>query len=97
MQFLKGQLGVKFKPFSKFWINESFTGNNLCEVVRGVAGDLVAEVQLIDNFTNKKGMTSQCYQIAYRSMERSLTDEEINELQWNVREQVQSKLKVVLR
>ncbi|XP_034679142.1 phenylalanine--tRNA ligase, chloroplastic/mitochondrial-like isoform X2 [Vitis riparia] len=104
-QFSKDQLGVKFKPFSKyppcykdmsFWINESFTENNLCEVVRGVAGDLVQEVQLIDNFTNKKGMTSQCYQIAYRSMERSLTDE-INELQWNVREQVQSKLKVVLR
>ncbi|KAF8408595.1 hypothetical protein HHK36_004658 [Tetracentron sinense] len=54
-------------------------------------------VQLIDNFTNKKGMTSHCYRIAYRSMERSLTDEEINQLQWNVREQVQSKLKVVLR
>uniref|UniRef100_A0A2N9F7I7 FDX-ACB domain-containing protein n=1 Tax=Fagus sylvatica TaxID=28930 RepID=A0A2N9F7I7_FAGSY len=42
-------------------------------------------------------MTSHCYRIAYRSMERSLTDEEINGLQWNVREQVQSKLKVVLR
>ncbi|XP_034679782.1 phenylalanine--tRNA ligase, chloroplastic/mitochondrial-like isoform X2 [Vitis riparia] len=51
-QFSKGQLGVKFKPFSKyppcykdmsFWINESFTENNLCEVVRGVAGDLVEE------------------------------------------------------
>ncbi|WKA13305.1 hypothetical protein VitviT2T_030620 [Vitis vinifera] len=105
-QFSKDQLGVKFKPFSKyppcykgmsFWINESFTENNLCEVVRGVAGDFVQEVQLIDNFTNNKGMTSQCYRIAYRSMERSLTDEEINELQWNVREQVHSKLKVVLR
>ncbi|KAK7835816.1 phenylalanine--trna ligase [Quercus suber] len=54
-------------------------------------------VQLIDNFTNKKGMTSHCYRIAYRSMERSLTDEEINELQWNVREKVHSKLNVVLR
>ncbi|KAA0052439.1 hypothetical protein IC582_017639 [Cucumis melo] len=106
-QFSKGKLGVKFKPFSKFppcykdisfWINESFTENNLCEVVRGIAGDLVEEVQLIDSFTNeKKGMTSHCYRIAYRSMERSLTDEEINDLQRNVREQVQSKLKVVLR
>ncbi|KAI3892366.1 hypothetical protein MKW92_015285 [Papaver armeniacum] len=105
-QFSKGQLGVKFKPFSKFppcykdmsfWISDSFTENNLCEIVRAVAGDLAEEVQLIDNFTNKKGMTSHCYRIAYRSMERSLTDEEINQLQFNVREEVQSKLKVVLR
>eukprot|EP01018_Ginkgo_biloba_P006337 Gb_17164 [translate_table: standard] len=105
-QFSKGQLGIKFKPFSKFppcykdmsfWINDSFTENNLCEVVRGVAGDLVEEVSLIDNFTNKKGMTSHCYRIAYRSMERSLTDDEINRLQGNVREEVQNKLNVVLR
>ncbi|XP_072993062.1 phenylalanine--tRNA ligase, chloroplastic/mitochondrial isoform X2 [Typha latifolia] len=105
-QFSEGKLGVKFKPFSKFppcykdmsfWISDAFTENNLCEVVRGLAGDLVEEVQLIDNFTNKKGMTSHCYRIAYRSMERSLTDEEINQLQWNVREAVQDKLKVVLR
>ncbi|XP_057763075.1 uncharacterized protein LOC130982937 [Arachis stenosperma] len=26
-----------------FWINESFTENNLCELVRGIAGDLVEE------------------------------------------------------
>ncbi|CAA3020759.1 phenylalanine--tRNA ligase, chloroplastic mitochondrial [Olea europaea subsp. europaea] len=105
-QFSKGQLGIKFKPFSKyppcykdmsFWISDSFTENNLCEVVRGIAGDLVEEVKLIDNFTNKKGMTSHCYRIAYRSMERSLTDEEINDLQWRVREQVETKLRVVLR
>ncbi|CAL9158461.1 phenylalanine--tRNA ligase, chloroplastic/mitochondrial-like [Musa acuminata AAA Group] len=104
--FSEGKLGVKFKPFSKFppcykdisfWISDSFTENNLCEVVRGVAGDLVEEVKLIDNFTNKKGMTSQCYRITYRSMERSLTDEEINQLQWNVREAVQGKLYVTLR
>ncbi|KAK9667134.1 hypothetical protein RND81_14G235500 [Saponaria officinalis] len=105
-QFAKGQLGIKFKPFSKFppcfkdmsfWINDSFTENNLCEVVRGIAGDLAEEVRLIDNFTNKKGMTSHCYRIAYRSMERSLTDEEINDLQAKVRETVEQKLKVVLR
>ncbi|KAL6546206.1 hypothetical protein OROMI_021927 [Orobanche minor] len=105
-QFSEGRLGIKFKPFSKyppcykdmsFWISDTFTENNLCEVVRGIAGDLVEEVKLIDNFTNKKGMTSHCYRIAYRSMERSLTDEEINGLQLKVREQVETKLRVVLR
>ncbi|CAK9136758.1 unnamed protein product [Ilex paraguariensis] len=54
-QFSKGQLGVKFKTFSKyppcykdmsFWISDSFTENNLCEVVRGIAGDLVEEAKL---------------------------------------------------
>jgi phenylalanyl-tRNA synthetase alpha chain len=106
-QFKSGQLGMKFKPYSKyppcykdisFWISEQFTENNLCEVVRGIAGDLAEEVVLLDEFTNpKKGLTSHCYRIAYRSMERSLTDDEINELQVQVREQVESKLKVTLR
>lgn len=105
-QFSEGRLGVKFKPFSKFppcykdmsfWISDSFTENNLCEIVRAVAGDLAEEVSLIDNFTNKKGMTSHCYRITYRSMERSLTDEEINQLQSTVRDAVETKLNVVLR
>lgn len=70
-----------------FWLpTEGFTENNLCEIVRGIAGNLVEEVKLIDDFTNKKtGKTSNCYRITYRSMERSLTDEEINELQTSVR------------
>jgi hypothetical protein len=35
------------------------------------AGDLVEEVKLIDDFTNKKtGRTSNCFRIAYRSNER---------------------------
>ena len=38
-------------------------------------------MKLIDSFTNKEGLTSNCFRIAYRSMERSLTDDEINQLQ----------------
>jgi len=82
-----------------FWLPEDgFTENNLCEVVRGIAGDLVESVQLIDNFTNpKKQKTSHCYRIAYRSMDRSLTDEEINDLQNAVRDSLTDDLKVELR
>jgi phenylalanyl-tRNA synthetase alpha chain len=61
-------------------------------------GDLVEEVELIDEFENKKlGRMSNCFRITYRSMERSLTDEEINAIQNQVREDVQSKLGVELR
>lgn len=56
------------------------------------------EVKLIDEFENKKkGKTSHCYRITYRSMERSLTDEEINSIQSDVRAQVEGKLGVELR
>jgi len=106
-QFKTGDLSARFKPYSKFppcykdmafWVSEAFTENNLCEVVRGVAGDLAEEVKLIDDFTHPKtGRTSNCFRIAYRSMERSLTDEEINALQDEVRKQVSEKLGVELR
>jgi phenylalanyl-tRNA synthetase alpha chain len=61
-------------------------------------GDLVEEVKLIDEFVNpKKGRTSNCFRITYRSMERSLTDEEINAIQNQVRERVAEELGVELR
>jgi phenylalanyl-tRNA synthetase alpha chain len=53
--------------------------------VRSIGGDLVEEVVLVDEFNNpKKGKTSNCFRITYRSMERSLTDEEINSIQVRV-------------
>ena len=61
-------------------------------------GDLVEEVKLIDEFENpKKGRTSNCFRIIYRSMERSLTDEEINSIQEEVRKRVSAELGVELR
>ncbi len=67
---------ARFKPYSKFpacykdmafWVSPEFSENNLCELVRSIGGDLVEEVTLIDNFTNKKtGRTSNCYRIVYR-------------------------------
>jgi phenylalanyl-tRNA synthetase alpha chain len=66
--------------------------------VREVAGDLVENVKRLDEF-KKPGtdLVSQCYRITYRSMDRSLTNEEINVLQEQVRRAVVHELGVKLR
>jgi phenylalanyl-tRNA synthetase alpha chain len=94
-QFQSGKI-VKFVPFSKyppcykditFWVPDGFHPNDLNEVVRDVAGDLVEQVLLLDEFVHPKTQkVSNCFRIMYRSMERSLTNEEIDELQRQVRE-----------
>jgi len=105
-QFKPGQL-TTFKPYSKyppcfkdisFWIPDGFEPNDFFELGRGVAGELVEKIDLVDEFTNpKKGKTSHCYRVTYRSMDRSLTDDEINALQEQLRERSASELLVELR
>ena len=90
---------MHFMQDVSFWLPETgFTENNLCEVVRGVAGDLVESVTLVDQFVHPKSKReSNCFRVAYRSMDRSLTDEEINALQEEVRNIMVDKLAVELR
>ena len=58
-------LTCRYPPCYKdvsFWLptDDSFTENNLCEQVRNIAGDLVEEVKLIDNFTHPKKVHPHC-------------------------------------
>jgi len=102
-QFSAGKI-TKFQPYSKFplcykdvsfWLPESgLHPNDVYELIRNEAGDLVERVELIDQFKNKKtNRDSHAYRVTYRSMDRSLTNEEVNEIQ----EEVRSKVRLFLR
>ena len=75
-----------------------FHENDFCSLVRDIAGDIVENVTLIDSFTHPKTkQVSKCYRIMYRSLDRTLTNEEIDVLQEQVRQQIGSKLGLKLR
>ncbi|KUI73972.1 Phenylalanine--tRNA ligase, mitochondrial [Cytospora mali] len=75
-----------------------FHENDAMEVIRSVAGDVVEDVKLVDEFTHPKtGRKSMCYRINYRSLERTLTNAETNKIHGEVKEQLVEKLGVEIR
>ena len=59
---------------------------------------MIENVDLIDEFVHpKSGRRSQCYRLTYRSMERSLVNEEVDAIQELVRADLVAKLEVELR
>lgn len=94
-----------FRPYSKyppcykdiaFWVPTRYHENHFFELVRGIAGDLVESVEEIDKFARGDRL-SLCYRVVYRSMDRSLTNEEIDSLQDQVRAKSAAELGVTLR
>jgi phenylalanyl-tRNA synthetase alpha chain len=72
--------------------------NDIMELVREVAGDLVEDVKLTDSFTHPKtGRKSLCYRINYRSLERTLTNDEANTLHEDIRRRLVDGFGVELR
>jgi len=93
-QFTHGKISA-FKPYSKFpssYRDVSFWkpsgdmhDNDLYDVVRDVAGDLVEDVTIIDRFTHRKTQRhSLTVRVVYRSFDRSLVNDEVNALQGRV-------------
>ena len=105
-QFESGEI-IEFKEYSKyppvfkdiaFWIDLDYNYNNFCEIVRESGGDIVEEIDEIDKFTHPKTMrTSHCYRISYRSNDRSLTNEEVDKIQNEIRNLVETQMNLELR
>jgi phenylalanyl-tRNA synthetase alpha chain len=75
-----------------------FHENDLMELVRQQCGSFVEDVQLTDEFVHPKtGRHSKCYRINYRSLERTLTNEETNSMHERVRKALVDRLGVELR
>lgn len=76
----------------------SFHENDVMEIAREVCGDLVEDVRLTDEFVHPKtGRRSMCYRVNYRSLERTLTNDETNEMHERLRNLLVARLGVELR
>jgi len=84
-------LGQKFIEVSKyppvirdisFIVPKTFTPNDYFDLVRDIAGDLVEQVELIDQYENDEKFgadkKSYAYRVTYRSNDRTLTNEEVD-------------------
>ncbi|KAL1743998.1 hypothetical protein HDZ31DRAFT_39640 [Schizophyllum fasciatum] len=107
-QFEQGQL-TTFQPYSKypactkdvsFWIPQGadLHENDFCDVVRDVAGDMVEDVKKIDEFVHPKtNRKSLCFRVNYRSMDRSLSNEEALVLHSQVVNRLKEQFAVEIR
>lgn len=107
-QFKQGEINT-FAPYSKypgikrdvsFWLGEDskLHTNDVMEIVRTHAGDWAESVSLVDEFVHPKtGKQSQCYRVNYQSMDRNLTNGEINEVQGKVENDLVSRFNVDIR
>ncbi|ELU08020.1 hypothetical protein CAPTEDRAFT_219626 [Capitella teleta] len=98
---------ITFKPLSvyapclndiSFWVPSNFSSNDFYDLVRTVGGDLVEQVDLVDEFTHPKHQrTSHCYRLVYRHMDRTLTQAEANEIHSSIGQKAIENLGVEIR
>ncbi|XP_013075159.2 phenylalanine--tRNA ligase, mitochondrial-like [Biomphalaria glabrata] len=81
-----------------FWIPDNYSSNDFYDIVRSIGGDLVEQVKLVDEFQHpKKKRFSHCYRIVYRHMEKTLTQEEVNQVHQQIELLAASQLGVEIR
>ncbi len=84
-----------------FVINKNTSLNNYYEIVRDFAENLIQEVKLIDSYEDEKKFgrdkKSYTFRIIYRSPERTLSSQEINKIQEEIRKKTKQNLNAILR
>ncbi|MBM3206231.1 MAG: hypothetical protein FJZ43_01230 [Candidatus Staskawiczbacteria bacterium] len=99
----------KYKEVSKypsvvrdisFVIDKNIALNNYYELVRDEGGDLVERVEKTDEYENEEkwpNKKSYTFRIVYRSLEKTLTNEEVNKIHDIITEKTKSELDAVVR
>jgi len=104
-------LGHKFKEVSKYpaitrdisFIVDisSFAPNNYFDLVRDVVGDMAEEMALVDEYENAEkfgvGKKSYAYRIIYRSINSTLTDDEVNKMHKELEEKTKEVFSATIR
>jgi phenylalanyl-tRNA synthetase alpha chain len=103
-------MGEKFVEVSKyppvirdisFIVPKTFSPNDYFDLVRDIAGDLVEQVELIDEYANdeKFGVDkkSYAYRVIYRSSDRTLTGEEVDQLHKTLEKKTAEEFGAVVR
>jgi phenylalanyl-tRNA synthetase alpha chain len=103
-------LGQKFIEVSKyppvvrdisFVVPKTFSPNDYFDLVRDIAGDLIEQVELIDEYENDARFgadkKSYAYRVTYRSNDRTLTGEEVDALHKKLEEATKKEFGAVVR
>jgi len=100
---------IKYNPVStypqcindiSFWLPEKkpFCSNDFYELVGEYGGQIIEQVKLIDQFQHPKTRKiSHCYRITYRHLEKTLCQEEVNEVHKMIEKNATQILGVTIR
>jgi len=100
----KFKLVSKYPPIVRdisFVVGSDMSLNNYYEIVRDIGGDLIEEMKLLDKYADEKKFgkdkVSYTFRIIFRSLERTLTNEEINILHEKISEKTEITFNAEIR